>query len=67
MPEYAIYRGDELLIIGTKDECAEELSVKPETITFYCTPTYIRRLESRKNIENSLIGVKIEIDELMEI
>lgn len=67
MLEYAIYRGDELLIIGTKSQCAESLKVKPETISYYCTPTYHRRLERRKNIDNSLIGVKIEIDESMQI
>lgn len=27
--EYAIYKGDTLLCIGTAEECAEHLNVKP--------------------------------------
>ncbi len=67
MFEYAIYRGDELLIIGTKSECAEWLKVKPETITFYCSPTHHRRVENRKNPFECLIGERIEIDESMRL
>lgn len=40
---YALYKGDEFLDIGTKYELAEMLGVKPETITFYASPTYQKR------------------------
>lgn len=63
MYEYAIYKGDDLLVLGTKQECADALGVKPDTISFYCTPTYHRRVAKRGNADNSLIGERIEIDE----
>lgn len=48
MKEYAVYKGDDLLVIGTIQECAEFLGVKKETVKFYMTPTYQRRIEKRK-------------------
>lgn len=49
MKEYAMYRGEDLLCIGTIREIAEELNVKVETVRFYLTPTYQKRLAKRKN------------------
>ncbi|WP_200833103.1 hypothetical protein [Listeria monocytogenes] len=43
MTEYALYKADELLIIGTVDELAEFQEVKRETILFYATPSYRKR------------------------
>lgn len=43
MTEYALYKGEELLKIGTLDELAEFRKVKRETIFFYTTPTYRKR------------------------
>ncbi|SDX37105.1 Uncharacterised protein [Listeria ivanovii subsp. londoniensis] len=43
MAEYAIYKGDELLIIGTLNELATFKNVKRETILFYATPSYRKR------------------------
>lgn len=41
--EYAIYKGDDLLKIGTLNELATFKNVKRETILFYATPTYRKR------------------------
>ena len=41
--EYALYKGEELLAIGTKRELAEKFNVKESTITFYMTPTKLKR------------------------
>lgn len=46
--EYAVYKGENLLCIGTAKECATEMGVLPETIKFYTTPTYQKRLAKRK-------------------
>ncbi|EFP2101527.1 hypothetical protein HQJ17_002947, partial [Listeria monocytogenes] len=43
MTEYALYKADELLIIGTVDELAVFQKVKRETILFYATPSYRKR------------------------
>jgi hypothetical protein len=61
--EYAVYKGDTLLCIGTVKECAAELNVLPETIKFYTTPTYQRRLSKRKNPKNYRTVIKIEDEE----
>ncbi|AZF89035.1 host nuclease inhibitor [Streptococcus phage CHPC875] len=41
--EYALYKGEELLAMGTKREIAEKLGVSVNTITFYGTPSYAKR------------------------
>lgn len=43
--EYAVYRGDELLFIGTRKECAEYFNVSVETVSFWCTPSNFKRME----------------------
>lgn len=52
MKEYAVYKGEELLAIGTADECAKELGVQTQTILFYTYPTYQGRLKKRKASDN---------------
>lgn len=47
--DIAVYKGEEELCMGTIEECAAELGVKRETITFYMTPTYKNRLSKRNN------------------
>lgn len=41
MKEYALYKGDELLAMGTKREIAEQLGVSPSTVGYYGTPVYV--------------------------
>lgn len=41
--EYALYKGDALMIIGTIDEIANALNIKSESVKFYSTPTYKKR------------------------
>lgn len=65
MYEYAIYKGDDLIIIGTRQECADELGVKPDTISYYCSPAYRKKLEKRGGGLSAIIAERIEIDESM--
>ena len=58
--EYAVYKGDELLGIGTAKELAEKLKVKVETIKFYSTDSYQKIIKKEKH--NRLISVKLEDD-----
>ncbi|MGQ7330827.1 hypothetical protein ACTGWT_04900 [Streptococcus suis] len=46
--EYALYKGDELLAIGTAMELAERFGVKVSTIHFYKSPTYIKKTNEMK-------------------
>lgn len=41
--EYALYKGEELLAMGTKREIAEQLGVSVSTVGYYGTPVYARR------------------------
>ena len=42
-PEYALYKGDTLLSIGTISEIAEQMGVKRDTILYYRRPVYQKR------------------------
>lgn len=55
MNRYAVYKGEDLIASGTLRECAEKLSVKPDTILFYRTPSYKRR-----TTENARRTVKLD-------
>lgn len=46
--EYALYKGEELIAMGTKKEIAEQLGVSASTIGYYGTPVYARRTSDSK-------------------
>lgn len=46
--EYALYRGDVFVSVGTAVELAEEMGVQPKTIQFLSTPSYKRRMDAAK-------------------
>lgn len=56
--QYALYKGEKLVEIGTKRELAELLKVRVETIAFYTTPTH------RKRSKNGYCVVKIEEEKM---
>lgn len=45
--EYALYKGEKLLSMGTIREIAEELNVQEVSIKHYMTPTYAKRTSER--------------------
>lgn len=55
---YVLYRGDELLDIGTADELAERRGVTTDTIRFYATKTY----QSRGMARDRLRAVRVNDD-----
>lgn len=61
--EYAVYKGDSVVCIGTLNECAVYMGVLPETVRFYTTPTYQKRVAKRKNPRNYITVIKLEDDE----
>ncbi|QNG60370.1 hypothetical protein H4O14_02250 [Bacillus sp. PAMC26568] len=62
MKEYAVYKGDTFICIGTVEECANYLDVSPQTIRFYLSPAYKKRIAKRGETSNSLTVIKIEDD-----
>lgn len=55
---YALYKGDDVLTIGTKQELANYLNVSIRTIEFYSTHTYRKR--NKKG--NCYIVIRIKED-----
>ena len=60
--EYAMYKGDELLCIGTLDDIAKARGIKKRTAYYYTTRAYRKKLEKR-NAKNAIVMVKLEDDE----
>jgi hypothetical protein len=56
--EYAIYKGDTFIDIGTKKELALKFGCKPEYIEHLSTPVHYRR-RFKNNESNSMIAVKL--------
>lgn len=42
---YVVYKGDDVLCVGTARECAEALGVKVKTVCSYATPSWKRRVD----------------------
>ncbi|MFS1511722.1 hypothetical protein VQL36_04695 [Chengkuizengella sp. SCS-71B] len=59
LQEYAVYRGDELVCIGTKEECAKKLNVQPKYIYWLTTPTAKRQLAKRKHPEKCTVALRL--------
>lgn len=52
--EYALYRGDEFVEIGTLEALAKVLNISKKDICFFKTPSYKKRFESIKNNRRSI-------------
>lgn len=61
--EYALYKGDTFLCIGTMKEIAKQRNITLETVRFYRTRAYKKRVEKRKNSKNAMILIKIPEDD----
>lgn len=57
MKEYALYRKDNLVMIGTAQEIAYKMRVKVATVRFYTSPAHLRR------VKNGKIVIKIDESE----
>ncbi|OQR57868.1 hypothetical protein [Bacillus sp. CDB3] len=62
LKEYVVYKGESLLCIGTIQECADYMGVLPETVRYYTTPAYQRKLAKRKRARNYLTVAVLEED-----
>lgn len=61
MKEYALYKGDEFVTIGTIEEIANFLGIKIESVKFMTYPTHKKRSESRTNA-----SILVDLDEAEE-
>lgn len=59
--EYALYKGDKFIDIGTKEYLANKLGVQPRTIQFYSYPSNIKRISNKnKKYAERYITIKLE-------
>lgn len=55
MKEYAVYKGEKLLEIGTVREIAKRLKVKEKTVYFWSMPS-----NHKRNKKNARIAIRLE-------
>lgn len=55
--EYAVYKGDQFIDLGTTDYLANKFGVPRKTIWYWTAPAYWK-----KNKGNSLVAIRIEDD-----
>ena len=63
MKTYALYKGDELLSIGTTKELAELRGVAQNTILYYSYPSYQLKGASKKRPSNRLVVIPLDDDD----
>ncbi len=56
--EYAFYKGESLIVIGTAKEIANHLGIKEETVKWYTTPTNINRAR-KGDTHNRRVAVRL--------
>lgn len=64
--EYAIYKGENQIFVGTIEECMKYFEVKRETVYFWACPANKRRADTgerpgRKKRKKERSGVKVAI------
>lgn len=60
---YALYKGEECLSIGTKEEISKELNITMQTLNFYTTKAYQKRIEKQRHLCKDGFRELIRIDE----
>jgi len=64
MKDYAVYRGENLLVVGTSQECADFMGWQhKKTTNYYSAPAYLRKVAKRKNARNYITVIKLEEEE----
>lgn len=63
MEEYALYKGEEILAIGTVPYIARVTGVKEQTISFYKTKSYKNRLKKRNALDGN-VRVLVSLDNI---
>jgi hypothetical protein len=56
--EYAIYKGDDFIMIGTIYEISNKLGISPQSVEFYGRPAHHKRVGN-----NGLVAVPLRDEE----
>lgn len=63
MKEFIVYKGDQMVAVGTAEDCAAILGVKPSTIRWHVTPTGRKRQAARKKQDKVLAVDRLDYEE----
>lgn len=58
--QYVLYKGEEVLGVGTADELSRRLGLHPQTIRSYSSPSHMRRIEESADPESRIVAVKVK-------
>jgi hypothetical protein len=58
--EYVLYKGEEIVGIGTADELARRLGLRPQTIRSYSSPSHMRRVEESADPESRIVAGRVK-------
>lgn len=58
---YAVYKGEDIICIGSAEECAKALGVKVKTIYFYASSAWKRRVERLEDCTKGGFKVAVRI------
>lgn len=56
---YAMYKGEELLAMGTSDEICKKMKINKQTFLYYRTSSYKKRIKGRK-AKNYRVVIRID-------
>lgn len=59
LKEYALYKGEDLLAMGTAEEIAREIGVKKSTVYYYASDAYKKKV-GETNFKNAKIAVSLD-------
>ena len=63
---FAVYKGDDLIVVGTADEVVEFMGWKNRgTLWRLCSPSYKKKVETRLTVTGALVAYRLE-DEVEE-
>lgn len=58
--QYALYKGDEFIAEGTPREIAKKTGKTFDTLMFYATPAYRRRVEKAKKARLEMVEIEYD-------
>ena len=68
MKEYALYKGEKILEIGTIAYIARKTGIQRQTISYYKTQAYRNKLEKRKNLgKNARILIPLDDEGVIKL
>lgn len=63
LTEYALYKGDKFIDVGTIRELAKRTGINPNTLKYIAAPIHHKRVSGREIENDTLIAYKLESED----